>query len=100
MFKVGQRVRCVNGDSTANRGWQGHFEKRPETGKIYTIREIYADAGSVTLVEIVNVKMEYCFNKTETEVGELRFYAWRFITLFDEPEDEKFNYEELLSQFV
>ncbi|MDF1599694.1 hypothetical protein PZ895_07880 [Mesorhizobium sp. YIM 152430] len=88
-WHVGMKVVCVEG---ANREHGYGDEKLPETGRVYTIREIKPCMGSgvvcITLREIVNEKRTYFQVDLRREVfGECAWPAHTFRPIQDRKTD-------------
>lgn len=93
MFKVGQKVVCVNGRYRFDRGSYFDFIKYkwkfPVCGQIYTVRKVFE--ATILVEELVNhIIIE---NGREPE-----FYFWRFRAL-DDLLDE-INLEEHLTETI
>ena len=73
MFKVGQKVVCIDAIVSARNG-----ETIPKVGSVYTVREFHG-CDSIRLVEIVNTPRQY-YNA----FGECSFYTYKFKPLQEE----------------
>lgn len=88
MFKVGQKLVCVNDDFKSKPSDEPRGVKYPKKGEIYTVRNIKS-VHAIWLVEIVNPTLKYANGYTEKG-----WYTYHF-----KPIDETTNWvEEVLEK--
>lgn len=82
MFKIGQKVKCLNGSFAYNcLDWATHF---PVKGDIYTIRAIRQQPHYLDRTMGLAVWLEEIVNPLLLDGMEPSFSAWRFRALSDD----------------